>query len=293
MQAIILVVTITALAAASFTDIKKREVPDWLNYGLVVFGLGTNLLLSVAFWTWTFISYSVFGMLALFAIAYFMFYAGQWGGGDSKMLIGLGSIFGLPFFFTSPYIDVSSFIISFWFNLLITGTIYALLWSAFLAVKNRKRFAKELKSGLRKKAKTRKLVLLIALAILAASVAFKEPRLKLLLMAEQAFLSLPFFLSVFSKSVERAGMLKLVKPQALTEGDWIAKNVVVGNRIITGPKDLGVSKKQIFLLNRLHGQGKVKRILIKVGIPFVPGFFAALLLTIAYGNLLMLLLRIV
>ena len=95
MQAIILVVTITALAAASFTDIKKREVPDWLNYGLVVFGLGTNLLLSVAFWTWTYIAYSVFGMLALFAIAYFMFYAGQWGGGDSKMLIGLGSVFGL------------------------------------------------------------------------------------------------------------------------------------------------------------------------------------------------------
>jgi len=292
MQGIILAVVLAALAVASYTDIKKREVPDWLNYGLAVFGLGVNLLLSVAFWTWTYIVYSLAGMLAFFGIAYVMFYAGQWGGGDSKMLIGLGAVFGLPFTFASPYLTVNSFMISLWFNLLIAGTIYALLWSIFLAFKNRAKFSKELKSVLVKKAKTRRIVVIVSLLVFAASFVVENVMLKLLLVAVAALSILAVYLSVFSKAVEKSSMLKLVKPQVLTEGDWIAKNVVVGKKIIAGPKDLGISKKQIALLNRLYKQRKVKRVLMKVGIPFVPSFFAALVLTIAYGNLFMLLLRI-
>lgn len=291
MQGIITAVALAALAIASYTDIKKREVPDWLNYGLVAFGLGANLLLSVVLWTWTHIAYSIAGMLAFFAVAYAMFYTGQWGGGDSKMLIGLGAVFGLPFHLTSPYINANSFIISLWLNLLLAGTIYALLWSIAVAFKNRKKFSKELKSELNKNTKKRRAAVLAAAAALAASMAANSFLVKMLLAAISLLLILAAYLSTFSRAVEKAGMLKLASPAILTEGDWIAKKIVVGREVIAGPKDLGVSKKQIRQLKRLYARGKIRKVLIKTGIPFVPSFLAALILTIAYGNLFTLLLR--
>ena len=83
-------------------------------------------------------------------------------------------------------------------------------------------------------------------------------------------------------------MLKYVTPDKLTEGDWIAKEVKVNGKYITGPKDLGIEKKQIRKLVSLYKKKKVKKILIKEGIPFVPSFFIAYLVTLMFGNLLLL-----
>src|SRR3989344_342345 len=169
MQEIIAAVAFSAIAAGSFTDVKMHEVPDWLNYGLLAFGIGANTLLSIAFWNWTYIAYSLLGLLVFFAIACFMFYAGQWGGGDSKMLLALGAVFGLPFSLSSPFINLGSFLISFWFNLLVAGVVYALVCSIFLALKNRRKFLKEARSGLRRNVWARRAVLAISVLVFAAA----------------------------------------------------------------------------------------------------------------------------
>ena len=80
-------------------------------------------------------------------------------------------------------------------------------------------------------------------------------------------------------------MLKYVKPQQLTEGDWIAKDVNINGKYLTGPRDLGIEKRKIRKLIELYKMGKVKKILIKEGIPFVPSFFVAYVITLLYGNL--------
>jgi len=139
----------------------------------------------------------------------------------------------------------------------------------------------------------RRVVLLISAVIFAGAIILKDPLTRLLLAVSAMLLVLTVYLSVFSKAVERAGMLKLVKPEVLTEGDWIAKNIVVGKKTIAGPKDLGISKKQLAQLMKLYRQGKVKRVLMKVGIPFVPSFFAAFILTVVYGNVFAIILRII
>ncbi len=285
MQEIITAVAFAGVAAGSFTDIKVHEVPDWLNYGLLAFGIGANALLSLAFWTWTYIAYSILGLLVFFAIACFMFYAGQWGGGDSKMLISLGAVFGLPFSLSAPFVNFSSFLVSFWFNLLVAGVFYALAWSVFLAAKNGKKFLKEARTGLKRHVISRRAALAFSVLLLAAALIFKASPARVLLAAAAFLLMISVYLSVFSKAVERAGMLRTVLPSQLTEGDWIAKDVVVGSKTITGPKDLGVSKKQIAQLKRLYSRGRVKRIPIKVGIPFVPSFLIAFIVTMAFGNL--------
>ena len=97
-----------------------------------------------------------------------------------------------------------------------------------------------------------------------------------------------FYLWLIIKAVENSCMLKYVIPSKLTEGDWIAKDVKVDGKYITGPKDLGIEKKQIRKLIELYKKRKVKNILIKEGIPFVPSFFVAYVITLIYGNLVLL-----
>ena len=44
---IIISVVLLALLIGSFTDIKTREVPDWLNFSLIPLGLGIRLIYSL------------------------------------------------------------------------------------------------------------------------------------------------------------------------------------------------------------------------------------------------------
>src|SRR3989338_3440310 len=74
------------LLIGSITDLKTREVPDWVNYGLIISGIGLNLLFSIILQDRSYIINSILGLSIFFGIAYVMFYAGQWGGGDSKTL---------------------------------------------------------------------------------------------------------------------------------------------------------------------------------------------------------------
>ncbi len=79
-------------------------------------------------------------------------------------------------------------------------------------------------------------------------------------------------------------MVKTIPISQLTEGDWIYKDIFIGSgkkkKYITGPKDLGISKEQISLLKKYSSQGKIKNIIIKEGIPFVPAFLFAYIATI-------------
>ena len=42
----LLIIAFVALIAGSYTDIKKREVPDWISLGLIFVGLGARLIYS-------------------------------------------------------------------------------------------------------------------------------------------------------------------------------------------------------------------------------------------------------
>src|SRR3989338_7550856 len=76
-----------ALLIGSYTDLRTREVSDWVNIGMIGTGFGVNLLFSIIYWKSSFIVNSIIGFGIFFAIAWVMFYTGQWGGGDSKILM--------------------------------------------------------------------------------------------------------------------------------------------------------------------------------------------------------------
>ena len=270
------------LLIGSITDLKTREVPDWLNYGLIISGVGLNLLFSAIYSNPSFIINSIIGLLIFFGIAYIMFYAGQWGGGDSKILMGLGAMIGLDVSFKSP-----QFLLGFFINALFVGAIYGISWSIFLAFKNKKKFLKEFKKILLEKniVRIKNLIGICSILLVLTGMFFiKLYPMKILILSLAFLILITFYLSIFVKAIEKSCMYKLVEPSKLTEGDWIAKDVIINEQYICGPKDLGIEKKQIKKLIEFYNKGKVKNILIKEGIPFVPSFFVAFVVTLMVGN---------
>ena len=273
-------ISLIALFIGSVTDLRTREVPDWINYGLIISGVGLNLLFSIIYSTYYFIINSVIGLAVFFGLAYVMFYSGQWGGGDSKMMIGLGAMIGIDVSFTT-----SQFLVGFFTNALFIGALYGLLWSFFLVFRNKRKFWEKFSHSLMEKnvVKAKKIILLILVALLPPFFIVGGYS-KIFILSFAFLILLTFYLWIFVKAVEKTSMYRLVEPSKLTGGDWIANDVYVDNQYICGPKDLGIDKKQINKLIELHKKGKVKRILIKEGIPFVPSFFVAFIFTLAIGN---------
>jgi len=282
---ILLSIAFIALAIGTITDIRTREVPDWLNYGIIFSGIGLRLLYSSITSDWIYLLEGLAGLVIFVIIGYMMFYASQWGGGDSKLLMGIGALLGLKFTL-QPF----PLLVVFLFNLLLAGSIYGLCYSIVLAFKHRKAFAKNFKTILYSKPMQRfrniKFFFLIALVIVLA-VLLRGRTIDifvlLILAALILFLYLSIYLVIFIKAVELAAMYRFVPPEQLTEGDWIAKNVVVNGKVLTGPKDLGIEKKKIRMLIALKRKGKISKIKVKYGIPFVPSFLLAFVLTLMFG----------
>jgi prepilin signal peptidase PulO-like enzyme (type II secretory pathway) len=274
-----------ALLIGSFTDLRTREVPDWVNLGLVGAGFGVNLIFSVIYWKIDFILASVIGFGVFFAIAWVMFYAGQWGGGDSKVLMGLGAMLGID------VLSKNFFLVQFLVNVVVIGALYGILWFLFLVFKNGKKFSASFRKNLKNKKieNTKKVIIVIFLILLAAGFVVQDTFLRLAFFYLAMVLIVTFYIWVMAKSVQESCMLKYVIPKQLTEGDWIAKDIKINNKYITGPKDLGVTKRQISKLIAFYNKGKIRKVQIKEGIPFVPSFFIAFVATLIYGNLLLLL----
>ncbi len=73
-------------------------------------------------------------------------------------------------------------------------------------------------------------------------------------------------------------MIKVVKTQELVEGDWLAQQAKIGKKILK-PNKKGLSIKEIRLIRKYY-----KKIKIKEGLPFVPVFLVAAIVSLFYGN---------
>jgi hypothetical protein len=214
-----------------------------------------------------------------------MFYAGQWGGGDAKMVMGLGTLIGLE-------LSINAFLIGFFINIIIFGALFGFLFSIYLAVSNRKSFAKEFSKRFKEKGKEKWFVWIGTIVLLIISI-FVPSSIKISVVLLAGLLLISFYMFVYLKAVEKASMIRWVQPEKLTEGDWVVQDVIIGGKRICGPKDLGLEQKQIDRLIRLKKQKKIKKVLIKYGIPFVPSFLIAFIITYFWGNFVFLMLGII
>ncbi|HSU72402.1 MAG TPA: A24 family peptidase [Candidatus Binatia bacterium] len=278
-----LVIASVILLFGTVTDLRTTEVPDWLNYAGIAAGVGLHLLSAVLAWSWQPLIELASGLVVFVALGFAMYYAGQWGGGDSKLMMALGSIFGMK-------LALDSFAVGFLINSLVFGAIYGLGAIALIAARNYKTFLPAYGKLARQKPLffARMLSLVLAILLLALVFLINEPRLRVPVIILAALLPLMAYALIVVKAVEQCCMLKTIPPSELREGDWIVKDVVVAGKRITGPKDLGVTKEQIAELQRLAKKHKIL-VEIKNGIPFVPSFLLAFVATLIVGNPLLLL----
>jgi Flp pilus assembly protein protease CpaA len=259
---------------ATIQDIRTKEVSDWLNFSLVIFALSFRFfydLFSLEVFSlggFMFFYQGVIGFAIFFALANLFYYSRLFGGGDAKLMYGLGAV--LPFsvdFFSNLKIFVV-FIFIFFF----VGAIYGLIGSFILFYRNfkeaKKKFKKIFNSG--------------------RNLCFFSMSFGLVLMFSGFFISELFYfgtivfimplLFVFSKAVDESAMVKLVEVSKLREGDLLYANVKVGGKIINKNWN-GLENKEISLIKKFHQKVKIRE-----GIAYVPVFLISFIVLLFFIN---------
>jgi Flp pilus assembly protein protease CpaA len=253
------IVVILVLLAAAVTDIKKREVPDWLSYSFIALALAIALSKAIIAENPIFILKSLAGLAVFFIIANLLYYGKMFAGGDAKLLMGIGAALGIDF--------------AFLINVLIIGGIYGLIYTIILGSMNFKAMRKEVI-----KIKIN-FIVFIAIALFAIAVGIILKSSLFYYIAALAVLS-PLLLT-FTKAVENSALIRLVPPEKLTEGDWLFKDVNIKGKIIKATFE-GLSKSDIQLIKKSK-----KPVIIKYGLPFVPVFLVAFMAELIAGNLML------
>ena len=280
----LVLVALAYVISATIFDVKTREVPDWLNFSFIAVAIFANLMYSLMTKEWSYIIYSLVGLVTFFCLGSLMYHAGQWGGGDAKLLIGLGAI--IPTYpkillnYFNPNLNIP-FLVILAFNILIAGGFYGLVFSVGIAIKNKNKFSREFKSILKLNQKRILSVLLILLLAFCLAILFEISVIVIPFILVVSFIGLTF---LFIKAVENSSMYKLIDVKYLTEGDWVVKTIKSRGKIVYSPNLLGITNKEISKLKKSN----IKKVLVKDGLPFVPAFLIGLLISLVWGNIFLL-----
>jgi len=253
---------------ATVQDIKKREVANWLNFSLLAFALAYRAFYSLYSGNYNFFVFGFLGVVVFFVIENVFYYSRVFGGGDAKLFLALGAIW--PY---NSYYDLLFVGFGFIFTLLFVGVIYSLIYSVFLVSRNWSRFKKSFDSYFNRYFK---LVFLIAGILFILFSIIESFVFGIFVFLGCLILGVLYF---YIKSLDDC-MTVLKNPKILSEGDWLEKDIKVGNRYIRKSVH-GLSLEEINVLRKMK-----KKVWIKEGIPFVPVFLITFILMVFFYSFL-------
>lgn len=277
---LLIIISLVALIFASITDLKIKEVPDWLSYGLISSGLAIRLLSSIILENFSYFYYGLIGLAIMFVIGEILYHTKMWGGGDAKLLMGLGTTLATtPFYLESSTIPFLAILFAF---ILFSGVIYGLIWSIFLVIKKPKNFITEFKKiSHTEGSKIIKILSLVIIALLIVGIILVPiSNLTRLFIGLFIIIFLIYpYLFIAVKAIENIHFYTYLPLEKIVEGDWIAKDIKKNNKVVFKQK-ITITNKDIKHLKELN----IKRILVKDGIPFVPPFLIGTILALIIGN---------
>ncbi|RLG14532.1 hypothetical protein DRN69_04105 [Candidatus Pacearchaeota archaeon] len=251
---------------AMIQDLRNKEIANWLNFSLIIFAFGFRFFYSLFLANnFNFFYQGIIGLGIFFVLGNALYYGKMFAGGDAKLIIALGVI--LPF--SEGFItNVQSFVL-FFIIFLSIGAFYGLFISFFLSLKNFKNMKKEFIRYVKKYKKIISCVMVGGLFLMILG--FVESLF--FWIGVLAFIY-PY-LYIYAKAVDKACMIKGIKSRNLREGDWLYKNLKIGNKVIRAKWE-GLSEKEIKLIQR-----KYKKVLIRNGIAFSPVFLISFIIFVA------------
>lgn len=285
LESISLAVAFICSSIAAAFDLKTTEIPDEIPYVMMAVGLifaGAQSYYQWSYWPILTSSIAGFGLLGF---GFLMYYFGQWGGGDAKILSGIGFLLpSLPGIFKVEL--MFPFPVSYLINVFLIGAAYMLAYVFVLSFLNRKiifEFKKDLKAISN--------VFFVCSAVLFLafvginfylSKTFQVPFTAGLLVKNSL---LPFIGTLvlfliwkFAKVVENVGFKKKIPVSKLRVGDVLLESKVWE----------GITEKD---LKKIKKSGK-RSVVIKQGVRFGPTFPLALLFTLFYGDGMILLMGV-
>jgi len=273
-----IVVTIIFCLIFCIFDVCKGYVPDRLNYLLVVFGIISNLVLSLLTTNIKFIVFSIISYCITFLISVLLWQLNVWGGGDVKLFASISAV--IPFGISSKYFNISP-LFSFYpfsFTVIVNSILisFPLLLGLliYLCVKNDTfNKNKEVAIGL---LNYKSLKMLIDSNF---NKHIKVCELKEGMMINNFYFDNEKIRNLIENS--KNTNLEVFKSDD-KKSKYYFKTTTAG----------GITKKDMYLLKIMNAQEIISsQISIKLGFPFVPAIFLGLLVAIFYGDLSMLILK--
>lgn len=281
---VVLAIALAGCILAAFFDLKTTEIPDKIPYvmaaaGLILYGIQSFMLWSY----WPILSSIAWG-LGLLGFGFLMYYFGQWGGGDAKMLSAIGFLIpevpkglGINLMFPFP--------LSFSFNVFLVGAVYMMVYALIISIMHKKiifKFFSDMKASSK----------ILSIGSMALFVSFLLINLLLEryfqigfdVVSTLKYSILPLILTIalyviwkFAKVVEDVGFKKKIPVSKLRIGDVLLESKLWE----------GITEKE---LSKVKKSGR-RFVVVKEGVRFAGAFPLALLFTIFIGDGLLLLMN--
>ena len=270
-----IVVTVFLAFIAAIYDVRKGIVPDLLTGGLLIFGLGSNVFLSLFSNNIKYILASIISVVVTYTITYLMWKLNIWGGGDVKLFTGIASVipFGLNVDYLNifPQMSLYPFSFSVVVNSILVSFPFLVVFLCYLVFKNRI-FKRNVDF----------LVNIFNLSSLEYIINSTLNRLILVRdIKEGAIVNEYYFNNEYIIKLinDIGGNLKVYKSEANSDFMYYFKSQSAG----------GITKEEMNLLKIMNVQGFISdEISVKVAFPFTPAIFFGLMVALVYGDIVML-----
>lgn len=273
-----IIVTSLFCCLAAIFDVKTGIISNKLNFSLLIFGLISNLFLSVLSTNIKYILCSIISMFVTYIVTLLFWKLKIWGGGDVKLLTAIATVipFGINVNFLNIYPQLSVYPFSFTviINSILVAFPFLLIFTGYLVLKNTI-------------FNSNKDMLFSFLNINSISLFLKLNLNKLILvkdLKEGMIVNDYYFnnekIAILINDIN--GNLKVYKTKDNPDFDYYFKSQSAG----------GITLQDMYLLKIMNAQKIISNnISIKIGFPFSPAILVGFLISVIYGDLMMLFIK--
>ena len=273
-----IIVTSLFCCLAAIFDVKTGIISNKLNFSLLIFGLISNLFLSVLSTNIKYILCSIISMFVTYIVTLLFWKLKIWGGGDVKLLTAIATVipFGINVNFLNIYPQLSVYPFSFTviINSILVAFPFLLIFTGYLVLKNTI-------------FNSNKDMLFSFLNINSISLFLKLNLNKLILVKD---LKEGMIVNDYYFNNEKIAILindinsnlKVYKTKDNPDFDYYFKSQSAG----------GITLQDMYLLKIMNAQKIISNsISIKIGFPFASAILAGFLISVIYGDLMMLFIK--